>query len=96
MISQTSRKRLASAPYVYPSRLPFVDDRESCLFFQMPTFVVFKGGEKLQEIVGANPGKLQVCFIWLSGSITRSLIESVGISLGCVVSRINGSIGLGR
>ena len=95
MNSQTSRKRLASVPYVYPSRLPFVDDRENCLVSQMPTFVVFKDGAKLDEVVGANPGKLEVCLIWLLGNMIWSLIESIAISLGGVVCRINGSIGLG-
>lgn len=26
----------------------------------MPTFLVFKGGNKVKELVGANPGALQV------------------------------------
>ena len=27
---------------------------------QMPTFILFKNGQKMKEIVGANPGGLQV------------------------------------
>lgn len=29
---------------------------------KMPTFVLFKGGEKVKEIVGANPPALQVSY----------------------------------
>jgi hypothetical protein len=61
MHGQRSRKRLAFVPYVYPSRLPFVDDQESRLGFQMPTFVIYKDGIKQNELVGANGGELEVC-----------------------------------
>ncbi|KAH9013875.1 thioredoxin [Lactarius hengduanensis] len=29
----------------------------------MPTFLIFKDGNKLDELVGANPGGLEVCVI---------------------------------
>ncbi|KNE67782.1 thioredoxin [Allomyces macrogynus ATCC 38327] len=32
----------------------------------MPTFMFFKGGEKVDEIVGANPGKLQTAIASLA------------------------------
>lgn len=31
-------------------------------YMKMPTFVLFKGGEKVKEIVGANPPALQVSY----------------------------------
>ena len=30
---------------------------------QMPTFILFKNGEKVKELVGANPAGLQVCIL---------------------------------
>ena len=43
----------------------------------MPTFIVFKDGEKIEEMVGADPQKLHVWLIWLLGNISLSLIKSV-------------------
>ena len=41
-----------------------VDDQEQVAqevgIKAMPTFVVFKGGDKVETVVGADPGKLQV------------------------------------
>ena len=31
--------------------------------FQMPTFILFKDGNKLGEVVGASPPKLQVSLL---------------------------------
>jgi hypothetical protein len=31
--------------------------------------MLFKDGNKVGDLVGANPGQLQVCVIWLSGNI---------------------------
>ena len=31
------------------------------LFPQMPTFILFKNGQKVKEVVGANPPALEVC-----------------------------------
>ena len=47
------------------------------MVFQMPTFIVFKDGEKIEEMVGADPQKLHVWLIWLLGNISLSLIKSV-------------------
>jgi hypothetical protein len=32
----------------------------------MPTFIAFKGGDKVDSVVGANPTGLEVCrlFVW--------------------------------
>lgn len=56
----------------------------------MPTFMIFKDGNKIEELVGADPNGLQVCPIWLSGNIAWSLIKPVGIAPEGVVLRING------
>jgi hypothetical protein len=33
----------------------------------MPTFMVFKDGNKIDELVGAHAGQLEVCLTWMSG-----------------------------
>lgn len=47
-----------------------VDEQEQisqeCGIKAMPTFVFFKKGEKLHEVVGANPPKLQVSLEYCS------------------------------
>lgn len=44
--------------FYYPSY------NRSFLNGQMPTFVVFKDGKKVSDLVGANPGKLEVGRTW--------------------------------
>lgn len=44
--------------FYYPSY------NRSFLNGQMPTFVVFKDGNKVSDLVGANPGKLEVGRTW--------------------------------
>jgi hypothetical protein len=55
----------------------------------MPSFMVFKDGQKIGEMVGADPQKLQVCLIWLSGNIAWSLIKSVATARERRRKRVN-------
>lgn len=34
--------------------------------YQMPTFIAFKDGQKLADVVGANPGALEVRTVFTS------------------------------
>lgn len=40
---------------------------------QMPTFVLFKNGQKVKELVGANPAGLQVSLLTITASFFLSL-----------------------
>ena len=51
-------RKLGSEPYVIYHVIAFVPSLD---FIQMPTFVLFKKGEKVSDLVGARPQDLQVC-----------------------------------
>ena len=65
MNSQLYRRRSASVPYVAPC--PFGRRSTVLTVSQMPTFVVYKNGNKIDELVGASPPKLQVCTLIVQG-----------------------------
>jgi len=54
-----SRRKSAFVLYVAPPLAPLVE--ELLTASQMPTFAVFKDGNKIDELVGAHPANLQVC-----------------------------------
>ena len=60
MRNQTSRKRSASVPYVTPFSVRKIEIL-ILIVTQMPTFVVFKNGNKVKDLVGANQAGLNVC-----------------------------------
>ena len=58
-------RKSASVPYVAPC--PSGRRGTVLTVFQMPTFIVFKDGNKVNELVGANPQGLQVCTSIMQG-----------------------------
>jgi hypothetical protein len=59
MRNQMSRKRPVSVPYVSPFKFS-VRRTEVLTVTQMPTFVIYKNGDKIKDLVGANQAGLQV------------------------------------
>jgi hypothetical protein len=59
------------------------DSNGAVIISQMPTFLAFKNGQKIGELVGASPPGLQVCAIalyfdyrcLLTGTIDQKLIQ---------------------
>jgi hypothetical protein len=65
--SKRSRRRLELRLYVILVSYLLSLAGRTDWFFQMPTFMVFKDGNKIDELVGAHAGQLEVCLTWMSG-----------------------------